>query len=140
MKRKIVVFLSLLFMFVFCGCGQSFGASQTKYSVTSNEGVVAIAVEDAQDAKVFLDVMKLAQTEEKLTFTESNGMIMSINGKENAADWSASWMLYTSDKEMSTTEYGTYEYEGQTLGGATLGAGALPVVDREIYVWVYVTF
>lgn len=140
MKRKIVVFLSLLFMFVFCGCGQSFGASQTKYSVTSNEGVVAIAVEDAQDAKVLLDVMKLAQTEEKLTFTESNGMIMSINGKENAADWSASWMLYTSDKEMSTTEYGTYEYEGQTLCSATLGAGALPVVDGEIYVWVYVTF
>lgn len=127
-------------MFVFCGCGQSFGASQTKYSVTSNEGVVAIAVEDAQDAKVLLDVMKLAQTEEKLTFTESNGMIMSINGKENAADWSASWMLYTSDKEMSTTEYGTYEYEGQTLCSATLGAGALPVVDGEIYVWVYVTF
>ncbi len=126
-------------MFVFCGC-QVVGVRQTKYSVKSEEDVVAVTVEEALDANVLLDVMKLAQTEGKLTFTESNGMIMSINGKENTADWSYCWMLYTSDEEMSTTAYGTYEYEGQTLGGANLGAGALPVVDGEIYVWVYVKF
>lgn len=139
MKRKIVLLLSLLFMFVFCGC-QVVGVSQTKYSVKSEEGVVAITVEEAQDANVLLDVMTLAQTEGKLTFEESGGMIMSLNGKANPADWSYCWMLYTSDESMASTEYGTYEYEGETLGSAVFGAGALPVVDGEIYVWVYQKF
>lgn len=126
-------------MFVFCGC-QVFGVSHAKYSVKSEEDVVAIAVEETWGENMLLDVMTLAQTEGKLTFTESNGMIMSLNGKENAADWSYCWMLYTSDEEMSTTAYGAYEYEGQTLGSANLGAGALPVIAGEIYVWVYVKF
>lgn len=139
MKRKIIVILSFLFLFVFCGCNPS-GLSHAKYSVESTENVVVITVEEVKDAKFLMDIMEQAKADEKLAFEVSNGMITSINGKVNPADWSYCWMLYTSDSSMASTEYGTYEYEGQTLGGAVLGVEALPVVDGEIYVWVYQKF
>ena len=139
MKRKIIVILSFLFLFVFCGCNPS-GVSHAKFSVESTENVVVVKVEAAKDARFLIDVMEQAKADGELTYETSNGMITSINGKVNPADWSYCWMLYTSDSSMASTEYGTYEYEGQTLGGAVLGVEALPVVDGGIYVWVYQKF
>ena len=139
MKRKIIVILSFLFLFVFCGCNPS-GLSHAKYSVESTENVVVITVEEVKDAKSLMDVMEQAKADGELTYETSDGMITSINGKANPADWSYCWMLYTSDSSMASTEYGTYEYEGQILGSAVLGAEALPVVDGGIYVWVYQKF
>ena len=139
MKRKIIVILSFLFLFVFCGCQPS-GVSHAKYSVESTENVVVVKVEAAKDARFLIDVMEQAKADGELTYETSNGMITSINGKANPADWSYCWMLYTSDSSMASTEYGTYEYEGQTLGSAVLGTEALPVVDGGIYVWYYQHF
>ena len=139
MKRKIIVILSFLFLFVFCSCQPS-GVSHAKYSVESTESVVVITVEEVKDAKSLMDVMEQAKADEKLAFEASDGMITSINGKANPADWSYCWMLYTSDTSMANTEYGTYEYEGQILGSAVLGVEALPVVDGGIYVWYYQAF
>ena len=136
MKRKIIVILSFLFLFVLCGCQPS-GVSHAKYSVESTENVVVITVEEVKDAKSLMDVMEQAKADGELTYETSDGMITSLNGKANPADWSYCWMLYTSDSSMASTEYGTYEYEGQILGSAVLGAEALPVVDGGIYVWVY---
>ena len=139
MKRKIIVILSFLFLFVLCGCTPS-GVSHAKYSVESTENVVVITVEEVKDAKFLMDIMEQAKADEKLAFEVSNGMITSLNGKANPADWSYCWILYTSDSSMASTEYGTYEYEGQILGSAVLGAETLPVVDGGIYVWVYQKF
>ena len=139
MKRKIIVVVSFLFLFVLCGCQPS-GVSHAKYSVESTENVVVITVEEVKDAKSLMDVMEQAKADGKLTYETSNGMITSINGKVNPADWSYCWMLYTSDSSMASTEYGTYEYEGQILGSAVLGVEALPVVDGGIYVWYYQAF
>ena len=139
MKRKIIVILSFLFLFVFCCCTPS-DLSHAKYSVESTENVVVITVEEVKDAKSLMDVMEQAKADGKLTYETSNGMITSINGKVNPADWSYCWMLYTSDSSMASTEYGTYEYEGQILGSAVLGVEALPVVDGGIYVWYYQAF
>jgi hypothetical protein len=108
--------------------------------VESTENVVVITVEEVKDAKSLMDVMEQAKADEKLAFEVSDGMITSINGKANPADWSYCWMVYTSDASMASMEYGTYEYEGKTLGSAVLGAEALPVVDGGIYVWVYQKF
>ena len=139
MKRKIIVILSFLFLFVFCGCNPS-GLSHAKYSVESTENVVVITVEEVKDAKFLMDIMEQAKADGELTYETSNGMITSINGKANPADWSYCWMVYTSDASMANTEYGTYEYEGQILGSAVLGAEALPAADGGIYVWVYQKF
>ena len=97
-------------------------------------------VEKAEDNAMLIEVMEYLQEENALVFEVSGGMVTSINGKANAADWSASWMLYTSDTEMSNTAWGTYEYEGRTLGSAIVGAEALPVADGEVYIWSYQGF
>ena len=67
-------------------------------------------------------------------------MVSSVEGKENAADGSACWMLYTSDAEMSNKEWGTITYEGNTYGSAILGAESLQVSAGQYYVWSYDAF
>ena len=106
-----------------------------------SEDMVAIRVTDAEKDKKLIEVMQALRADEQLTFTQdSQGMVIAINGKENAADWSGCWMLYTSDEELSNTAWGTYDYNGETLGSAVLGADSLLVVNGEVYVWVYTSF
>ena len=146
MKRKTVSLLSLILSVVFAlgaaSCGSFDGDEKAIIaSVERTEGtMVAIKVEKAEDNAMLIEVMEYLQEENALAFEVSGGMVTSINGKANAADWSASWMLYTSDEEMSNTAWGTYEYEGQTLGSAIVGAEALPVADGEVYIWSYQGF
>ena len=80
------------------------------------------------------------KSEGAIDFTLDNGMITSINGKANPADWSYCWMLYTADDEMSNTEWGELEYNGEKLGSAVVGADFLPAVEGEVYVWYYQAF
>ena len=146
MKRKTASLLSLILSVVFAlgaaSCGLFDGDEKAIIaSVERTEGtMVAIKVEKAEDNAMLIEVMEYLQEENALAFEVSGGMVISINGKANAADWSASWMLYTSDEEMSNTAWGTYEYEGQTLGSAIVGAEALPVADGEVYIWSYQGF
>ena len=107
---------------------------------SKSENAVAIRVLEETDAKL-LAVMQDLQADGQLTFTkDGQGMITSVNGKKNAADWSACWMLYTSDTELSSTEWGSYDYNGETLGSASFGANDMPVKKGELYVWVYTSF
>ena len=146
MKRKTAFLLSLILSVVFAlgaaSCGLFGGDEKTVIaSVERKEDtMVAIKVEKAGEDVLFMDVMEYLQEENELAFEVSGGMVISINGKANAADWSASWMLYTSDEEMANTAWGTYEYNGETLGSAIVGAEALPVADGESYMWVYQSF
>ena len=146
MKRKTVSLLSLILSVVFAlgaaSCGLFDGDEKVIIaSVERKEDtMVAIKVEKVEDNAMLIEVMEYLQEENTLAFEVSGGMVTSINGKANAADWSASWMLYTSDAEMANTAWGTYEYEGQTLGSAIVGAEALPVADGEIYIWSYQSF
>ena len=50
------------------------------------------------------------------------------------------WNKLKVSEEMANTAWGTYEYNGETLGSAIVGAEALPVVDGEVYIWVYQSF
>ena len=146
MKRKTASLLSLILSVVFAlgaaSCGLFDGDEKAIIaSVERTEGtMVAIKVEKVEDNAMLIEVMEYLQEENALAFEVSGGMVTSINGKANAADWSASWMLYTSDTEMSNTAWGTYEYEGRTLGSAIVGAEALPVADGEVYIWSYQGF
>lgn len=95
-----------------------------------------------EEGRTLLDVMEERKEEGTLTFEVVNGMVTSINGTANAPTYNPCWMLYTSDDDpaASNSAWGTYEYEGQTLASAALGADALIVKAGEIYVWVYLTF
>ena len=73
-------------------------------------------------------------------FLIENGMVVSINGIKNAADWSQCWMLYTDDEEMSNTAWGEIEYKDKVYGSAVLGADELIVKNGKTYIWVYQGF
>ena len=73
-------------------------------------------------------------------FLIENGMVVSINGIKNPADWSYCWMLYTDDEEMSNTAWGEIEYKDKVYGSAVLGADSLVVKNGKTYIWVYQGF
>lgn len=156
MKRKIAYFVSIVASFVvsvcmLTGCSFLLQSSSSSSSVLvppeamflveeTTETCVVIKVNKAQDSQTVLDVMQALQAEGKMSYTLSGTMLQSINGKENPTDWSACWMLYTSDAEMANAEWGTYTYNDVVYGSAILGADAMPVIDGAYYIWVYTTF
>lgn len=133
MKRKMI-FLFTLICAVVCSvlCFVSCKKEAEPVCIRVDEAV-------AQNTTL-IDVMEDMREKGELTYTLSNGMVTEINGVRQGTN--SYWMLYISDTEnVDTSEWGgTYEYEGQTLGSAMLGAESLVVKQGEIYVWVYQTF
>ena len=135
------ILLSVLFCLLFVGCkNESNGTGKRVVSVTSEPTLCAIYCEETDGKSMLIAAMEDLQTGGKLTFESSGGMIVSINGQANAEDFSACWMLFTTDAELSNTAWGTVEYAGKTLGSAIVGAEALPLKAGEYYVWVYQSF
>ncbi len=143
-KKGVVGLIAAVCLAACSACALPFGNTTDEVSVSFTEEVkvatverksadmVAIRVLEETDAKL-VAVMQDLQADGQLTFTkDGQGMITSVNGKENAADWSACWMLYTSDAELSSTEWGSYDYNGETLGSASFGANDMPVKKGEL--------
>lgn len=76
----------------------------------------------------------------ELSFEMQNGMVASVNGIENPADWSSCWMLYTNDADNANTAWGQIEYEGEIYGSAMFGAESLKVKDGCTYIWIFQSF
>ena len=87
-----------------------------------------------------IDYMNELAQKGELTCTIRDGMITSINGIENPADYSSCWMLYTSDADNANTGWGTVEYEGVEYGSAISGAEVLTIKPDQLYIWVYKSF
>lgn len=134
--RILVVLVLALTLFSLFAC--------TDPNVSAEDNLFAFTV-DSKDYTVTAtttvkDYMDKLARDEKVTFTVSGGMVTKINGKANTLNFSSCWMLYTDDAEASNTDWGTYDYNGKTLGSATLGAEDLVVKDGCTYAWVYTTF
>ena len=146
MKKLMALVLALICALMFAACDLSLlmgllGTGKSVAEVEKTEHMVVITVKEAEDGVTLLSVMENLQMEGKLTYTcGADGMVTAIEGKENAADWSACWMLYTSDAELANTDWGTVEYNGETYGSAIVGAGALEVIEGGIYIWSYHSF
>ena len=137
MKRKITVFFTMLIAAVTLVFAVfSFTACNEKKDV--EPVVIYMETTPVSKGQSLLDVMTTLEADGELSFTEENGMIVKLNGTKN--EGSSYWMLYTSDAEYANTAWGTYEYEGETYGSATLGATELPFKVKETYIWVYQTF
>ena len=109
----------------------------------SDTYIVIKTTEKSLDGKtdmLLIDYMNELAKEGVLTCTISDGMITSINGIENPADFSSCWMLYTSDAENSNASWGTVEYEGATYGSAISGAETLKIKPDQLYIWVFKSF
>ena len=89
---------------------------------------------------VFLDYMNKLKEDGEIDFSIADGMVTSINGTENPADWSKCWMLYTDDEAFSNSQWGEIVVDGKTYYSATRGAESLPIKDGKTYVWGFVSF
>ena len=142
MKRRNCLLITSLLLLVmsacmFVGCKKGHGKAEI---VSKTETMVVIKVKETEGFVTLLDAMNYLKEEGELFFEISVGMVSSIEGKANPADLSSCWMLYTSDAEMSNSEWGTVEVNGSVYGSAILGAESLQVNSGEYYVWSYVTF
>lgn len=95
---------------------------------------------DGKTDMLLIDYMDKLAEEDKLTCKISNGMVTSINGIDNPADFSSCWMLYTSDAENANTAWGTVEYNGAEYGSAISGAETLKIKADQLYIWVFQSF
>ena len=109
----------------------------------SDTYIVIKTTEEAMDGKTnmyLIDYMNQLVQKGELECTIADGMITSINGIENPADFSSCWMLYTSDADNANVSWGTVEYEGVEYGSAISGAEALKIKPDQLYIWVFKSF
>ena len=139
MKKFLLTLLTFVLLFSMVACGNS----ETHVIKETDEKII-ITVSSAQmelkETTTLVEYMQSLKEDGELEFEIVSGMITSINGIENPADWSSCWMLYTNDAEFSTTEYGTAEYNGETFGSAIVGAEELIVKNGYKYIWYYQSF
>ena len=143
MKRKMHALFTLLLTVIMSVCmlvACDMKGSAKAEIVEKTENMVVIKVNETEGFATLLDAMNYLKNEGELTFEIVGGMISSIEGKSNPADFSSCWMLFTSDEEMSNAEWGTTTYNGNTYASAILGAESLTVSAGEYYVLEYVTF
>lgn len=137
MKKHLMLF-SFIFMALTCyvvaACGY-------KEPIVADENTIIIIASDASynfENKTLKDYMEYLQENGKLTFSASNGMVTSMNGKSNTNN--GFWMLYTSDSENANETWGAFNLDGSVYGSSTLGMEALVVKEGCIYIWAFQTF
>ncbi|MBO5412615.1 MAG: hypothetical protein J6A38_06015 [Clostridia bacterium] len=127
MKRKIFAFFTALFSIVLL---VGFTACKEK----DPEPVVITVGESVGADTTLLEYMDSTGIDYEI----DNGMISELSGVKNSTK--SYWMLYTTDVNNANATWGTYEYDGETLGSAMWGADVLIVAQGETYIWVYQTF
>jgi hypothetical protein len=105
--------------------------------IFDSDTTIVIRCEETDGDTTLMDYMNALKVDGELDFTVENGMITSINGIENPADYSSCWMLYTSDGEMANSAWGTVLYNDAEYGSAILGAGELKIKEGCLYIWVF---
>ena len=138
MKKLLLTLLTFVLLFSIVACG-----GETHVIKETDEKII-ITVSSKQmeltDSTTLLEYMQSLKADGEFEFEIVSGMITSINGIENPADWSSCWMLYTNDTELSNSTWGTAEYNGETFGSAIVGAEELIVKNGYKYIWYYQSF
>lgn len=151
MKKSLSLLLVLLMtcMLLLPGCQQDplvietpDADPETNLIITQDHVIIKITQEalNGEADMTLMDYMETLKDGGELEFSVSDGMITSINGIENPADYSSCWMLYTSDEDNANKAWGTVEYEGKEYGSAISGAETLKIKADQLYIWVYKTF
>lgn len=136
---SLVLAIALVFSFTACGNDSEplvVKDSDTCIVITASNDQMALT-----EKTTLLEYMNSLKESGKIEFTTSGSgdmiMVASIYDKENAADWSECWMLYTSDADNANSAWGTVEYNGNVYGSAVLGAATLKVKEGCLYIWVF---
>ena len=142
MKNKMQKVLSILLV-VMILAGLTACKKETLVIKDSDTYIVVKTTTQAMDGATdmtLMDYMSKLKDKGELEFTISDGMITSINGIDNPADYSSCWMLYTSDADNANAAWGTVEYEGKEYGSAISGAETLKIKPDQLYIWVFKSF
>lgn len=108
--------------------------------IRDSDTCIVIRVPEDAGEMTLIDYMETLKKNGQLNFTMENGMITSIGGIQNPADFSRCWMLYTSDADFSSSAWGTVEYDGVEYGSAVVGAEALVIKPGCLYIWAFMSF
>ena len=142
MKKIITIITTILFSMAFLALAGCINKEPLVIKQSDTYIIIKASNEqmDITNNITLVDYMNSLKDNDKLNFEIENGMVCSINGIENPADWSSCWMLYTSDTENANPAWGTIEYQGNIYGSAMLGAELLNIKDGCIYIWVFQSF
>ena len=150
MKRRryygIFVAASLsLTMLLFAACGGEKGKAAVKES-----GRQLLVLEGVKSGGSVADALESLKKDGALTYGGTvDGLggvfITSVNGYTADSENHEFWAIFTTLEEYegvfySSTEFGTYEYGGVTLGSAYYGVSGLPLVQGELYVFTIMTW
>ena len=131
----LVAAVCMLFAF---GCGEEKG-SATVTMVTCEEKTVVLTVSNVQGKFTLLHCLQSLSDEGALTYEMDGTMLKGLGGLQNDDKNFSYWMIYTSDKSNANEAWGTFTYNGETLGSASKGANELRVKDACVYVFSYET-
>lgn len=144
MKKTKKILSCLLAVVILVGTMLLAGCKSEPLVIKDSDTYIVIkttqeAVGDKTDM-LLIEYMETLKEKGQLEFKVENGMITSINGIDNPADFSSCWMLYTSDEANANASWGTVEYEGKQYGSAVSGAETLKIKADQLYIWVYKSF
>ena len=148
MKKLLTLALTIICIFtsLIASNNTNSGNNDTQTTIsleTCTETLVVIKVITANNNTTAIELLTQLQNNGELTFTSFDGgygaYVTSINGKSEVVNGNEgfSWMLYTSDEELSSTEFGSVVYNGVTYGQAAVGESSLTAKAGEYYIWVY---
>ena len=135
-------FLTLLLTLTVIVTASVFTACKKEPLVIKESDTYVVINVETDETDLTLASYMSSLSEYKDMFVINNGMVVSINGIENASDWSACWMIYTDDyrEEFSNSAWGTIVYKEKTYNSAAFGAESQIVKDGCSYIFVYQTF
>lgn len=129
-------------LFAACGKSDVNGAKLLENSKT------LVVIEATETGGSLFDAMAKLKEEGSISFEGSEGQygfyLTSVNGTQQAADYSSYWAVYTSlgDYEgiaYSNAEYGAYPYNNQSYASASYGVSGLPMAEGNCYLLVFVS-
>lgn len=135
MKKLVCVFLCFAII-----CAGLLGCGGKNTVLKESDRFIILTPSEEFTGKKLSDFMDYTKEQGTLDYKLENGMVTSVNGIDNPADYSYCWMLYTDDAEKSNTAWGTIEFNGKNYASATLGANALIIAKDCTYIWVYTKF
>lgn len=135
-------FLTLLLTLTVIVTASVFTACKKEPLVIKESDTYVVINVETDETDLTLASYMASLSEYKDMFVINNGMVVSINGIENASDWSACWMIYTDDyrEDFSNSAWGTIVYKEKTYNSAAFGAESQIVKDGCSYIFVYQTF
>lgn len=146
MQKLLTLALTLLCIFTnLIACNNNYidKPEVTVYLESCTDTMVVIKATAVTTGSTALNLLEKVQENGELVFEAIDGgygaYVTSINGKSEVVNGNEgfSWMLYTSDEKLSSTEFGSVVYNGVTYGQAAVGASSLTAKAGEYYIWVY---